>query len=248
MSPGFTGTTRKPRHSLHSGNIQHPRSQKRPGMWGATSKWCWPFSLIPVGWCITSTHHKAKTLTKNTTWQSFVAFVMLCGATDRTCGQRERGSCIMTTHQLIPRNWFKLSWPKTTFLWFDMLPTLPTWLLAIFGCSPTWKRSWKALDLSQETTLYGTRRLSCTPLANRHSRNASNNGGTVGRSVFSHNESTSKGIRVADFQACKRISPGQRSGTSWTGLVHSKHNRGTSIPTGDSKPRSQQSSVRRPAL
>ena len=35
------------------------------------------FSLSLVGWCITSTHHKAKTLTKNTTWKSNVAFVML---------------------------------------------------------------------------------------------------------------------------------------------------------------------------
>ena len=145
---------------------------------------------------------------------------MLCGARDRTCGQRERGSCIMTTHQLIPRNSFKLSWPNTTFLWFDRLPTLPTWLPAIFGCSPTWKRSWNGLDLSEETTLYGTRRLSCTPFTKRHSRNASNNGGTAGRSVFSHKETTSKGIRVADFQVCKCIFPGQRSDTFWTGLIN----------------------------
>jgi len=136
MSRGFKVKTRKPRRSRHSGNIQYPRGQKRPGKCRATSKWCWPFSLIPVGWCITSTHHKAKILTKNTTWKSFVAFVILCGARDRTCGQRKRGSCIMTTHQLIPRNWFKVSWPNTTFLCFDRLPTLPTWLLAIFGCSP----------------------------------------------------------------------------------------------------------------
>ena len=38
---------------------------------------------------------------------------------------------------VIPRNSFKLSWPNTTFLWFDRLPTLPTWLLAIICCSPT---------------------------------------------------------------------------------------------------------------
>ena len=31
------------------------------------------------------------------------------------------------THQLIPRNWFKLSWPNTIFLWFSRLATLPTW-------------------------------------------------------------------------------------------------------------------------
>ena len=115
MIHGFTGTTRKPRRSHHSGNIQHPRDQKRPGKCGAMSKWCWPFSLVPVGWCITSTHHMAKTLTKNTTWKSFVTFAMLCGARDQTCGQREHGCCIMTMHQLIPRNWFKFSWPNTTF-------------------------------------------------------------------------------------------------------------------------------------
>jgi hypothetical protein len=39
--------------------------------------------------------------------------------------------------QLIPRNWLKLSWPNTTFLYFDGLPTLPTWLLVIFGRSTT---------------------------------------------------------------------------------------------------------------
>ena len=144
---------------------------------------------------------------------------MLCGARDRTCGQRERGTCITTTHQLIPRNWFKLSWSNTTFLWLDRLPTLPTWLLAIFGCSLTWKRSWKGLDLSHETTLYGTRRPSCIPFAKRHCRNASNNGGTAGRSVFSHKETTSKGIRVVDLQACKCIFPAQRSDTFWTGHV-----------------------------
>ena len=111
----FMGMTRKPRRSHHSRNIQHPRGQKRPGKCRATSKWCWPFSLVTVGWCITSTHHKAKTLTKNTTYKSFVTFAVLCGARDRACGQRECGSCIMTMHQLIPRNWFKLSWPNTTF-------------------------------------------------------------------------------------------------------------------------------------
>ena len=29
MSHGFTGTTRKPRRSRHSGNIQHPEAKKR---------------------------------------------------------------------------------------------------------------------------------------------------------------------------------------------------------------------------
>ena len=126
MSHEFTGTTQKPRRSCHSRNIQHPRGQKKPGKCGATSKSCWWFSLTPVGWCITSMHHKVKTLTKNTTWKSFVASMMLCGARNRTCGQWECGSCIMTMHQLIPHNWFKLSWPNTTFLWFNRLPALPT--------------------------------------------------------------------------------------------------------------------------
>jgi hypothetical protein len=60
-------------------------------------------------------------------------------------------------------------------------------------------------------TLYGTRRPSCNPFAKRHSRNASKNGGTAGRIVFTHKETTLKGIRVADLQACKCIFPSQRS-------------------------------------
>ena len=49
MSHGFTGTTQKPKRSHHSGNIQHPRGQKRPGKCGAMSKWCWPFLWLPWG-------------------------------------------------------------------------------------------------------------------------------------------------------------------------------------------------------
>jgi hypothetical protein len=70
--------------------------------------------------------------------------------------------------------------------------------------------------LIHETTLYGTRRPSCTPFADRHSRNASNNGRTAVRSVFSHKETTSQEIRVANLQVCKLIFPGQRSDTFWT--------------------------------
>jgi len=50
-------------------------------------------------------------------------------------------------------------------------------------------------------------------IAKRLSRNASNNGGTTGRRVFTHKETTSKGIRVADLQVCKCIFPGQRFDT-----------------------------------
>jgi len=147
---------------------------------------------------------------------------MLCDTRDRTCGQRDSGSCIITKHQLIPRNWFKLSCPNTTFLLFDRLPTLPTWLLAIFGCSATWKRSWKGLDLSHHTSLLGTWRPSCTPFAKQHSRNPSNNGGNAGRIVFNHKETTSMGIGVADLQACKCIILDQRTDTFWTGLVYGR--------------------------
>jgi len=45
----------------------------------------------------------------------------------------------------------------------------------------------------------------------RHYRNASNNGRTAGRSVFSHKETTLKGIRVADLQGYKCNFPSQRS-------------------------------------
>jgi hypothetical protein len=61
--------------------------------------------------------------------------------------------------------------------------------------------------------IYGTRRPIYTPFAKRHSRDASKNGGTAGRSVFSHEETTSKGIRVVGLQACKGDFPGQRSDT-----------------------------------
>jgi len=101
------------------------------------------FFLTPVGWCITNTHHKAKPSPKSTTRGYFVAFVMLCGANDRTCGQQNLGSSITTMHLPILRIWFKVFWLNTTFPWFVRLPTLPTWPPVIFGCSPNWKCPWK---------------------------------------------------------------------------------------------------------
>jgi hypothetical protein len=127
---------------------------------------------------------------------------------------RECGSCIRTMHQLIPCNWFKLSWPNTTFLWFERLYTLPTWLLEIFGCSPTWKCSWKD---SNWVMRHYTMTPNCTPFTKRNSRNALKNGGTAGRSVFSHKETTSKGIRIANLQVCKSVFSRQRSDTFWSG-------------------------------
>ena len=116
------------------------------------------------------------------------------------------------------------SQPIQTFLAKQHFCGLTGSLLSRHGCLrflavPPPERSWKGLDLSHDTILFGTQRPSCIPFAKRHSRNASNNGGTAGRSVFSHRETTSNGIRVADLQACKCIFPGQRSDTFWTGDV-----------------------------
>ena len=73
------GTTRKPRRSGHSGNIQHPRGQKKARQVQSNVKVMLTVLFDSIWWCITSTHHKAKTLTKNATWKSFIALVM-CAA------------------------------------------------------------------------------------------------------------------------------------------------------------------------
>ena len=92
----------------HNGNIHHPRGQRKHGRSAATSRFCWPFFSIPVGWCIMNTHHKAKPSPNSTMRGYFVAFVMLCGANDRTCGQQKLGSSITTMHPPILRIWFKV--------------------------------------------------------------------------------------------------------------------------------------------
>jgi hypothetical protein len=56
-----------------------------------------------VGWCITSTHHKAQPLPRSTTRRSFIAFVIVCDANNRTCGQRQLGSCNTIMHPPILR-------------------------------------------------------------------------------------------------------------------------------------------------
>ena len=50
----------------------------------------------------TSTRHRVKQSPKSTTGMSSVAYVMLCGAKDRSCG----ASITMLQH--IPRTWFRL--------------------------------------------------------------------------------------------------------------------------------------------
>ena len=118
------------------------------------------------------------------------------------------------------RIWFKVFfWLNTTFLWFVRLPTLPIWLLVIFGCSPNWKCRWTGPDLSQEKTLCGTRRPSCTRFHKKLSRNASSNGRTAGRSVCITKETTLKGIRVSDVKINNCIFADQRPDTFCTAHV-----------------------------
>jgi len=219
MSRGFAGTTQKQRRSPHNGNIHHPWGQRKHGRSAATSRFCWLLFLTRVGWCITNTHHKAKPSPKSTTRGYFVAFVMLCGANDRTCGQQKLGNSITTMHPPILRIWFKVFGLNTTFPWFVMLPTLPTWPLVIFGCSPNWKCRWKGPDLSQERILCRTRQPSWTWFHKKLSRNVSSNGRTSGRSVCITKETTLKGIRVSDIQVNNCIFADQRSATFWTDHV-----------------------------
>ena len=108
MSHGFMSTTQKQRPSPHNGNIHHPPGQRKHGRSAAMSRVCWPFFSTPAGWCITNTHHKAKPSPKSTTRVYFVAFVMLCGANNRTCGQQKLGSSITTMHPPILCIWFKV--------------------------------------------------------------------------------------------------------------------------------------------
>jgi hypothetical protein len=98
---GFMGMTQKRRWSRHSGNIWHPRGQKKHGRSAARS--CLPFSFIPVEWCIMSMNHKAKPSQKSTTKRSFATSVILCNSNDRICGQQNLGSSITTTYQPILR-------------------------------------------------------------------------------------------------------------------------------------------------
>jgi hypothetical protein len=152
------------------------------------SKWCWPFSLTPVGWCITSTHHKTKTLIKSTTWKSFVAFVMLCGVRDRTCRQRERSSCINDKAPAHSSQLIQTFLAKHNIIVVRQALYSPNMSPCDFWLFRTWKRSGKGLDVYHEATLYGTRTPSCTPFAKRHPRNASNNCGTAGRCVHSQGD------------------------------------------------------------
>jgi hypothetical protein len=81
-------------------NPSSPRPKKH-GRSAATSRFCWPFFSTPVGRCITNTHLKAKQSPKSTTREYFVAFIMLCGANDQTCGQQKLGSAFFASDSRI---------------------------------------------------------------------------------------------------------------------------------------------------
>ncbi|XP_037509168.2 protein GVQW3-like [Rhipicephalus sanguineus] len=62
-------------------------------------------------------HHEyapqGQTITKG---MSSVAYVMLCGARDLSCGQQETGASITTMLLHIPHSWFRLFWRKVRLL------------------------------------------------------------------------------------------------------------------------------------
>jgi hypothetical protein len=96
----------------------------------------------------------------------------------------KHGSRIMTTHHPIPRNFLGQS-QHSCGSTGSLLSRHGS--LRFLAVSPPGNKA-ESVDLSHETTLYATRRLSFTPFAKRHSRNASNNGGTAGRSLDFFNE------------------------------------------------------------
>jgi hypothetical protein len=165
-------------------------------------------------WCGCSLWHSYAIIEVG--WPSFVitilSVVMLCGANDRTCGQQKLGSSITTMHPLTLLIWSKVFLTKHNIPWFVRLPTLQTWPLVIFGCSP----NWNGPDLSQEKTLCRTLQPSWTWFHKKISRNVSSNGSTAGRSVCITKETALKGIWVSDVQINNCICAEQRSDTFWT--------------------------------
>jgi len=79
-----------PERKAQSSQWKHPSFQrpKKARQVRSNVKVLLTFFSTPLGWCITNTHHKAKSSPKSTTRGYFVAFVMLCGVNDRTYGQQ----------------------------------------------------------------------------------------------------------------------------------------------------------------
>jgi hypothetical protein len=131
----------------------------------------------------------------------------------------KRGGCIMTTHQLIPRNWFKLSGQTQHFcgstgsllsrhgsLRFLAVP--PPENAAERGSIWVMRRHYAEHD--GQAVLHSQNRIP------KMLRTMAERLGVV----CCQKETTSKWIRVADLQACKCIFPDQRSDTFWTALVN----------------------------
>ena len=100
-------------------------------------------ALVGFSMYTTSTHHRVKQLPKSTTGMSSVAYVMLCGARDRSCGQQAIGASIMTMLQHIPCTSFRLFWWKSRLLWFARLLTLVIRFPAASWYSPNSRGHWK---------------------------------------------------------------------------------------------------------
>ena len=92
-------------------------------------------ALVRFSLYTTNTHYRVKESPKSTTGMSSVAYVMLCGTRDRSCGQQAIGASITTMLQHIPRTWFRLffskkpdSWgsPGSLLSWYGSL-----WLMAV---------------------------------------------------------------------------------------------------------------------
>jgi hypothetical protein len=78
--------------------------------------------LVTFSLYTTSTHHSVKRSPKSTIGMSSVAYVTLCGARDRSCGQQAIGASITTMLQhILALDWH--FWRKTILLWFAWLLT-----------------------------------------------------------------------------------------------------------------------------
>ncbi|XP_067120045.1 protein GVQW3-like [Centruroides vittatus] len=88
-----------PETKMQSSQWKHSTSPRPKKVWQLCSnvKVMLTVFFTPVGWCIMSTHYKAKPSQRSATRWFFVIFVMLCDANDWICGQPKRGSSIMIT-------------------------------------------------------------------------------------------------------------------------------------------------------
>ena len=78
-------------------------------------------ALVGFSLYTTSTHHRVKQSPKSTTGISSVTYMILCGARDRSCGQKAIGASFTT----ISSTFLALDldfWRETRLLWFPRLP------------------------------------------------------------------------------------------------------------------------------